>query len=86
MTSTSTLSDLRERRGSLWHQAKGILDAADAERRDLTAEERANFDRLSESMDAVAAQIAKLEEGDQRNRDLSALPSFLRGAAGAVRA
>ena len=28
----------------------------------------------------------QLKPGDQRNRDLSALPSFLRGAAGAVRA
>jgi len=63
---------LSERRANVWEQAKGILDAADAENRDLSAEERANFDKANADLDELRSQIDAIAEAEARNRDLEA--------------
>jgi HK97 family phage major capsid protein len=66
------IKNLAERRMSTWEQAKGILDAAEAENRDLTAEERANFDKASTDLDEIRANIDAIATAEQRNRDAEA--------------
>lgn len=78
------IKSLSERRMNVWEQAKGILDAADAESRDLTAEERTNFDKASADLDEIRANIEAIAEAEKRNRD--AEDAFARlGASGEQR-
>ena len=43
---TTNLKDLRERRGRLVADMRGLLDAASAESRDLTTEEQSHYDEM----------------------------------------
>lgn len=63
------LKELRERAAENVKRMREINDKADAEKRDLTDEERQNFDKASDDYDAIAAQIdraEKLERAEQR--------------------
>lgn len=61
-----------EIRQQAWEQAKSLLDAAAAEKRDLTAEEEQTYARLSAELDERAATIAKLREDEAREARLEA--------------
>ena len=50
----------QEERARAWEEAKGLLDAAAADKRDLTAEEQQTYDRISEDLDRRAAVIETL--------------------------
>lgn len=50
--------ELQEERAAQVKQMRAILDAADAETRELTGEEREQYDRLEADVDAKAARIA----------------------------
>lgn len=63
---------LREQRANAWEQAKGILDAAAAESRDLTAEEDAAFAKANADIDAIDQRVKALEEAEQRSADADA--------------
>ena len=60
------LQTLRDARGAAWHQAKALLDAAEAEKRSLTAEESAQFRAISDDLDAKDAQIKDIEKHEAR--------------------
>lgn len=59
---------LIEERARVWEQAKALLDAADAEERDLTGEEAGDWKRLNEELDALDARIKELKELRERNK------------------
>ena len=50
-----------EARQSAWHAAKSLLDAAAAEKRDLTAEEEQSYSRMMADIDERSTKIADLE-------------------------
>ncbi|WP_282695491.1 phage major capsid protein [Streptomyces sp. CC208A] len=60
---------LQERRANVWEQAKELLDAAEAEKRELTAEEEQTYQRLNADLDAIDARAKDLAAAEQRNRD-----------------
>ncbi len=56
----------QEERARAWEEAKGLLDAAAAENRDLTAEEQQTYDRISEDLDRRGAVIETLRADLER--------------------
>lgn len=60
------ITTLREQRANAWSQAKALLDAAEAEKRDLTAEESEQFARINADLDAKDARIAEIERHEKR--------------------
>ncbi|NLG85329.1 MAG: phage major capsid protein [Firmicutes bacterium] len=64
--------ELRQQRKILANIAKEILDAAEAEKRELTAEERERFDGLQATIDQLNAEIQKLEAEEERAKKLAA--------------
>lgn len=63
---------LREQRANTWEQAKALLDAAAADKRDLTAEEQSSYDKMNADLDAIAERVKSIEEQEQRNADMDA--------------
>lgn len=60
---------LQERRNNVWEQAKGLLDAAESEKRDLTAEEEQTYQRLNADLDAIDARTKDMADAEQRTKD-----------------
>lgn len=63
-----------EARARAWEAAKSLLDNAAAEKRDLTAEEQVQFDRINADLDERAAaieNIRKIEEREAKAAELS---------------
>ncbi len=63
-----------EARARAWEAAKALLDNAAAEKRDLTAEEQVQFDRINADLDERAAaidNIRKIEEREAKAAELS---------------
>jgi HK97 family phage major capsid protein len=63
-----------EARARAWEAAKALLDNAAAEKRDLTAEEQVQFDRINADIDERAAaieNIRKIEEREAKAAELS---------------
>jgi len=80
-----TLQALREQRAGIWEQMKHTLAQAEAEGRDLTAEERSSYDAQESDIDRIGADVDRLERHEARARaldtvDRSGLPEP-RGAA-----
>lgn len=55
---------LQEQRANIWEQGKVILDRADAEKRELSAEEEASFRKLNEDLDGLGKQVEAVAERD----------------------
>jgi HK97 family phage major capsid protein len=55
-----------EGRQAAWHEAKHLLDTAAAENRDLTLEEREQYDRINADLDERAALIEKVKADEKR--------------------
>lgn len=60
---------LQERRANVWEQAKALLDTAEAEKRDLSAEEDAQYRKMNEDLDAIDARVKDIAEGEKRAKD-----------------
>ena len=73
----ASVKELKERRGKLELQAKALIDTAEAEDRDLTDAEAAEFDNL-------AAQQATLKSRIDRQEKLEGLSRELDGRSGAI--
>lgn len=71
MTSTF-IEELRTKRLRAWEQAKGILDAAAAEKRDLSAEEESSWQAANADMDAIDARLKDVADAEQRSADAEA--------------
>lgn len=57
---------LLEKRANIWEQMKGILATAEAEKRELTAEEDTNWTKANEDIRAYDAKITDITEAEQR--------------------
>lgn len=55
------LNELRRKRGEIVAQARAILDKAEKEKRNLTAEETANYDKAMADQEALRAEIEREE-------------------------
>jgi HK97 family phage major capsid protein len=64
------IKNLSEQRARAWEQAKGLLDHAATEARDLSAEESEQFDRINAELDTADARIKSIIDAEQRNRDI----------------
>jgi HK97 family phage major capsid protein len=63
---------LLEERGKVWHEAKALIDSAEAEGRDFTAEEQEKYDRLTADLDSLSQRAERQREIAQRQADLEA--------------
>ena len=61
-----------DERQKTWHAAKELLDAAAAEKRDLTAEEEQSFARMNEDLDRRAAIIDDVKKAYEREERVAA--------------
>ena len=71
----SYLQQQIEARNVAWHAAKALLDAAAAEKRDLTGEEQQSYDRIMADMDSRSDVIKSLTEAEERGRQIEAAVS-----------
>jgi len=55
-----------ELRQQAWHQAKAIIDGAEAEKRDLSGEEQASYDKINVELNERAEVITKMREDESR--------------------
>ena len=55
-----------EQRQRAWEAAKALLDTAAAEKRDLTAEEEASYQKINKDLDERAARIEALKADAER--------------------
>lgn len=62
----ANIQTLREQRANIWEQMKEIMDRAERENRDLTAEEAATYDRLETDLDAKGDEITRAEAHAER--------------------
>lgn len=67
------IESLYTRKREAWEQAKGLLDRADGEKRELTAEESEQWDRLNETMTNANDQIKRWEQTEAAARAADAL-------------
>lgn len=63
---------LQERRANVWEQAKALLDAAEGEKRDLTAEEEQSYQALNADLDKIDARVKDMADAEQRAKDADA--------------
>jgi len=66
------INTLQENRKNIHEQAKVLLDGADAEKRDLNAEESQTFERMNEDLDAIGARIEQIRAFEARKADADA--------------
>ena len=66
------INTLQENRKNIHEQAKTLLDGAEAEKRDLNAEESQTFERMNEDLDAIGARIEQVRSFEQRRADADA--------------
>ncbi|WP_371528380.1 phage major capsid protein [Streptomyces sp. NBC_01283] len=69
---SSHIKALQERRANIWEQTKALLDAAEADKRDLTAEEESSYQALNGDLDKIDARVKDLTEAEQRTKDAEA--------------
>lgn len=69
------LAELKAKRDALKASALALLNAADGEQRDLTAEEEGSYDDLEGQIEAVGKEIDAVERNAERRRTMDALPA-----------
>jgi HK97 family phage major capsid protein len=65
----STIQDLKDQRARVWEQMKGVMDVAERDGRDLSAEERATYDKAEGDLDRIGDQIERQEKFDARSAE-----------------
>lgn len=70
---------MREKRANLAEQARAILDKAAEEKRDLTAEETQQFDKLHGDIDRMKGEIDRIERQEELDRELRESQGALAG-------
>ena len=72
-----------EARAKAWESAKALLDQATEEKRDLTAEEQVQFDRINSELDERAAAIDNVRKIEEREAKAAELARGFEIATGA---
>lgn len=67
-----TALQLKEKRAGVWSQMTSILDTAEAENRDLTAEERSAYDAAEAELDTISGDLERVERHATRGFDAPA--------------
>lgn len=67
----SDIKNLIEQRQTIWAQAKTLLDAAEAENRDLTAEEQGSYDKMTGDLTSLRNRIDRMAERAQNDADIA---------------
>jgi HK97 family phage major capsid protein len=80
--SNELIKQLAERRQNIWEGAKALLDAAEAEKRDLSAEESESYDRMSADLTSLRSRIDSIVKTEQENRDVESALTGLIGKPG----
>jgi len=70
MPALLTARELREKRANLFQQADEILTRARQEGRELTSEEREQFDRLHAEIDRLGEEARRIERHEELQREL----------------
>ena len=65
----SVAEDLRNRRLNIWNEAKGILQDAADENRDMSAEEQGRWEGRMVEIDKLDARLKGVLEAEQRSKD-----------------
>lgn len=66
------IKTLSEQRANIYEGVKATLDRAEAEKRDLSVEEQAEFEARNAELDSLAERIKGLQAHEQRAADLAA--------------
>lgn len=74
----ATIYELQEQRKGIFEQEKAIIDRAEKEGRDLTAEERAQCDKMDDDIEALGTQIDGKNSDERRKTRLAALEQDLK--------
>jgi HK97 family phage major capsid protein len=77
-----TVQEMREQRATLHSEAKAIVSGADAEKREMSADEQQKFDRIMDQIDGLKAEIDKQEQAEQRRSRLADVETQLNSSAG----
>lgn len=77
--SHALIKTLAEKRQNIWNESRALLDKAEAEKRDLTAEENEVFERQSADMTALRARIDSIETTMRDNSEAEAAEKRLLG-------
>jgi len=64
------IKELLEKRANIWEKAKELVDRAEAENRDFTAEEQVQYDKMFDEMDSLAKRAKRLEDQEKEEREL----------------
>lgn len=67
--SHALVKQLSERRQNIWNEARGLLDKAAEESRDLSAEEQVRYDEMSTDLTTLRSRIDGLEEDIRLNAE-----------------
>lgn len=81
--SESFIKAQAEARAKAWESAKALLDRASEEKRDLTAEEQVQFDRINAELDERAAAIENIRKIEEREAKAAELARGFEMATGA---
>jgi len=65
-----TTQQLRDQRAGVWEQMKGVMDLAEREGRDLTAEERSQYDKAEGDLDRLGDDIERQERHESYGKQL----------------
>ena len=60
---------LRDRRLNVWNEARGYVEKAAEENREMTAEENGTWERLMEELDKIDEKIGGVLKAEQRSKD-----------------
>ena len=64
------INRISEERANAWHQAKELLDGAAAEKRELSGEEQASFDKITADLDLLDGRRSVLLDAIKRDKDI----------------
>lgn len=76
---SAVVDRLRERRGNVWEQAKGLADVAAEENRNFSAEEQGTWDALNSEIDQLDTRISSALKTEKRAKETDSLYNEIRG-------
>lgn len=77
--SHALIKTLTEKRQNIWNESRALLDKAEAEKRDLTAEENEVFERQTADLTALRARIDAIETNERDNAEAEAAEQRILG-------
>lgn len=68
---SNNIKALVEQRQNIWEQAKALLDNAESENRDLSAEELGSYEKMTDDLNGLRSRIDRLTEQADTERDIA---------------